>query len=141
MEYQALFEPEEESVVISFPDFGYGVSQAEGESEAMRMATDLLICLITDCIKKGEPLPERRKHKGKHYKQVRLPALVGAKVELYREFLASGIRKTELAARTGLAKTNIDRLFDLRRSTRFELIEAAFAAIGKRLLIDVHEAA
>lgn len=142
MEYQALFEAAEEGgFVVTFPDFGYGVTQAETEAEAMAMATDLLICLISDFIEKGEPLPAAHGHRGRKYRAVRLPALVSAKAELYRSFLASGIRKSELARRTGIGKTNIDRLFDLRRSTRMEHIEAAFAVLGKRLVVEVGEAA
>jgi len=46
-------------------------------------------------------------------------------------FLASGIRKAELARRLGIPKTTVDRLFDLDRHTRLDQIEAAFAALGK----------
>jgi antitoxin HicB len=142
MEYEALFEPAEEGgFVVTFPDFDYGVTQGETEFEAIEMATDLLLCLISDRIEKGESLPERHGHRGKKYRKVRLPALASAKTELYRAFLASGIRKSELARRTGIGKTNVDRLFDLRRSTRIEQLDAAFEALGKQLLIHVGEAA
>lgn len=70
-----------------------------------------------------------------------MPALESAKVELYRAFLASGIRKSELARRLGIAKTNVDRLFALNRKSRFDQIEKAFAALGKRLDIEVRDAA
>ncbi len=105
------------------------------------MAADLLICLIGDSIQKAETLPQRRIYRERKYRRVRLPALVNAKMELYREFLASGMRKAELSRRIGIGKTNIDRLFNLRHHTRTEHIEAAFAAIGKKLLISVGEAA
>jgi antitoxin HicB len=143
MEYEALFEPDKEmgGFVVTFPDFGYGVTQGDTEEEAMEMAADLLICLLTDRIEKIDALPDPRSHKGKKYRRVPLPALVSAKVALYREFLASGIRKAELGRRTGIGKTNIDKLFNLRRHTRMEQIEAALAAIGKKLLIGVGEAA
>jgi antitoxin HicB len=64
-----------------------------------------------------------------------------AKTELYREFLASGIRKAELARRLGIPKTNVDRLFDLRHQSRLDQIEAAFQALGKVLSIEVRDAA
>ena len=57
-EYEALLEPSEQGgFVVTFPDFGYGVSQAVNESEALELAADLLICLIGDSIQKAEALP------------------------------------------------------------------------------------
>ena len=42
-EYEALLEPSEQGgFVVTFPDFGYGVSQAVNESEALELAADLL---------------------------------------------------------------------------------------------------
>jgi antitoxin HicB len=142
MEYIALFEPADEGgFVITFPDFGWGVSQGGTEKESAEMALALLQTLIGEHIRKGEPLPDSRNHRGRKYRAIRLPALQAAKAELYREFLASGIRKSELARRLGISKGNIERLFDLKHHSRLDQIEAAFQALGKRLAIEVHEAA
>jgi antitoxin HicB len=64
-----------------------------------------------------------------------------AKVELYRQFRASGLRKVDLARRLGIPKTVIDRLFDLMHNSRLDQIEAAFAALGKRLAVQIEDAA
>jgi hypothetical protein len=45
-----------------------------------------------------------------------------------------------LARRLGIPKTTIDRLFDLDRHTRLDQMEAAFAALGKRLSIEISDA-
>jgi hypothetical protein len=37
----------------------------------------------------------------------------------------------------GIAKSNLDRLFDLQHQSRFGQIEAAFAALNKRLWLEV----
>ena len=66
------------------------------------------------------------------------PAL---RAELYRQFRASGLRKIDLASRMGFPKTVVDRLFDLDHHTRMNQIEAAFAALGKRIGIVVKNAA
>jgi antitoxin HicB len=71
---------------------------------------------------------------------IRLAALDAAKTQLYMAFLGSGIRKAELARRLGIPKTTIDRLFDLDRHTRLDQMEAAFAALGKRLSIEISDA-
>jgi antitoxin HicB len=142
MEYTALFEPAEEGgFVVTIPDFGWGVSQGDSEEEAREMAVALLQTLIQEHIRKGEPLPRAGKFRGKKYHRIPLPALQGAKAELYIAFLASGIRKVELARRLGIPKTVVDRLFDFKNHTRLDQIEAAFRALGKRLSIEVENAA
>jgi antitoxin HicB len=142
LSWQALFEPAEEGgFVVTFPDLGHGATQGETEEDALEMAADFLLCVVSDYIGSGEPLPEPKKRRGRKYRIVQLPALAAAKVEFYRAFLASGVRKAELARRLGTSKGNIDRLFDLNHSTRIEQLEAAFYAIGKRMDIEIHEAA
>ena len=49
--------------------------------------------------------------------------------------------KTELANRLGISKTNIDLLFDLKRQSRFDQIEAPFRVPGKSLAIEIRDAA
>jgi antitoxin HicB len=142
-EFNALFEPDEQNggFVVTFPDFEWGVTQGDTEAEATEMAVDALTMVIADYIGKGKELPAAGKHRGRKYRVIRLPALVSAKTELYRAFLASGIRKAELARRLGISKGNIERLFDLKHHTRLDQLEAAFRAIGKRLSVEVHNEA
>jgi antitoxin HicB len=142
--YYARFEPDAESdrfFTITFPDIEWGGSQGENEEDGRAMALDLLRTLIGEHMRKGEEIPRARSYRGSRYRLIALSALESAKVELYRAFLASGIRKTELAQRLGIAKTNVDRLFALNRKSRLDQIEAAFASLGKRLEIEVRDAA
>jgi len=60
---------------------------------------------------------------------------------IYSAFQVSGLKKVELARRLGIPKTTVDRLFDLDNHSRLEHIEAAFAALGKRLAVEVQDAA
>ncbi|MBZ5617313.1 MAG: type II toxin-antitoxin system HicB family antitoxin [Acidobacteriia bacterium] len=141
--YQALFEPDREAggYVVTFPDFGYGVTQGETDREAMEMAQDLLMLTIGDFIREGKPLPAASRRRGAKFRPVALPGLQSAKVELYTAFLTSGLKKAEFARRIGIPKTHIERLFSLRHQSRFDQIEAAFAALGKRVEIEVRDAA
>lgn len=142
MEYFALFEPADEGgFIITFPDLGFGASQAETEPEALEVAEDLLLCLLSISIRDGKTIPAPKKHRGRNYRAIRLPALASIKTELYRAFQASGMRKAELARKLGIPKTNIDRLFLFGHNTRLAQIEAALAAIGKRVSFQIDEAA
>ena len=141
--YPALFEPDHKAggFVVTFPDFGYGVTQGDSLEEAVEMAQDLLEGLISDRMEQGEDLPKPGKRRSRHYRLVSLPALPSARAELYAAFRASGMRKAELARRIGVAKSNLDRLFDLKHGSRFEQIEAAFAALRKHVWLEVRDAA
>ena len=71
------------------------------------------------------------KRRGRKIRMVRLPALQATKAELYRLFLASGVRKAEL----------VHRLRILRHRSRLDQIEAAFQSLGKEIHIEVRPAA
>lgn len=141
--YLALFEPDPKAggFVVTFPDFGYGATQGETAAEAMEMAQDLLMLTLGDYIRASQPLPLPKRHRGAKYRPVPLSALQSAKVDLYRTFLASGLKKAEFARRIGIPKTHIERLFSLRHRSRLDHIEAAFRALGKRLYIEARDAA
>ena len=140
-QYQAEFKPEGDVIVVTFPDVGYGATQGATEAEALEMAADFLTVAIGDLIKQGKKLPRARAQRGRKYRWIRLPVLAAAKMELYRALKSSGVRKAELARRLGISRGNVDRLFDLHHSTRLELLEAAFAVLGRRLSIGVERAA
>ncbi len=141
--YLALFDPDRKAggYVVTFPDFGYGVTQGETDEEAMEMAQDLLVLTISDYIRECKPLPVPARHCGPKFRPVPLPALQAAKVELYAAFQASGLKKAEFARRIGIPKTHIERLFSLRHHSRLTQFEAALAALGKRLHVEVRDAA
>jgi len=141
--YLALFEPDRQAggYVVTFPDFGYGVTQGETSAEALEMAQELLMLTIGDYIRESKSLPTPKRHRGSKLRPVPLPALQAAKVDLYTVFLESGLKKSELARRMGIPKTHIERLFSLRHHSRLNQIEAAFAALGKRLHVEARNAA
>jgi antitoxin HicB len=141
--YPALFEPDREAggFVVTFPDFAWGITQGDTIEEAMDMASDALKMMVADCIEKKIDLPTPGKLRGKNTKLVCMPALAEAKATLYMAMRKAGVRKAELARRLGVQKSQIDRLLDLDNSTRFDQIEAAFRALGKRLSIEVKDAA
>jgi antitoxin HicB len=142
--YYARFDPDPQSdrfFTIAFPDIPWGVSQGENEQDGRGMALDLLRTMLAEHIRRSEEIPRPKAYRGVRYRLIALPALEAAKVELYRVFRASGMRKSDLARSLGISKTNIDRLFALNRKSRLDQIEAAFAALGKRVEIEIRDAA
>ena len=143
VQYPAIFDPDPNngSFTVTFPDFGYGVTQGRSLAEAEEMAADLLACLMTDCMEKRAEFPKPGKLRGKKIRAISLPALLDAKANLYVTMRTAGVRKAELARRLGCQKSQIDRLLDFKNATRMGHLEAAFRALGKRIVIEVQEAA
>jgi antitoxin HicB len=67
---------------------------------------------------------------------VALPALTASRLEAYRAMRAAGLNKRQLAERLGWQPAQVARLFDGRHASRLDQIEAALAALGRRLVIE-----
>jgi antitoxin HicB len=70
-----------------------------------------------------------------------LPPLATAKVALYEAMRKAGMSKAELARRLGMHGPQVDRLLDLRHASRLDQLERALRLFGKRLVIEVRDAA
>src|SRR5260370_16638499 len=119
-QYPAIFDPDpnDGSFTVTFPDFGYGVTQGRTLPEADDMAADLLECLTMDCMEKPTDFPKPGKLRGKKIRYISLPALQDAKANLYVAMRAAGIRKAELARRLACQKSQIHTLLAFNNSTR-----------------------
>jgi antitoxin HicB len=127
------------TLLVTFPDFAEAATFGEDESDAVLRAVDALEAVLAARIDDGEDIPLPSPAAG-HPRAV-LPALTAAKVLLYRAMRDAGVRKADLARRLGWRGPQIDRLLDLNRASRLDQIEAALAALGKRLAIELADAA
>jgi len=139
--YQALFTSEEDWFIITFPDFGWGVSNGQGEEDSLSMAQDLLHSLLREEIRLGNDLPVPRRYRGAGYRNITLPVVESAKVELYQAVRASDLSRGQLAKRLGTPVAELNRLVDLKYKSRFSKIEEVLLALGKRVVLTVEDAA
>jgi antitoxin HicB len=68
---------------------------------------------------------------------VRPSALECAKLGVYQAMTEQGLRKAELARRLNWHVPQVDRLFDLHHASKFDQLERAATALGKRLVLNV----
>jgi antitoxin HicB len=137
--YPAHFDAEEDGgYVVTFPDFRVGVTQGDNREEALAQAADLLETMVANYMAEGWDLPDPSPARGRPL--VRLAPLVAAKAELFRAMRNAGIDKAELARRIGIAPEAVDRLFSIHHKTGLDQIEAALAALGRRLVVSVEMA-
>jgi antitoxin HicB len=135
--YLALFEPEPEGgYTVTFPEIGIGATYGATMEEAMAQAEDMLEEAVLGLMAHGEeiPLPAPPTEDGIRA-EIALPALTAAKLEAYRAMRAAGLNKSQLAARLGWQPSQVTRLFDGRHLSRLDQIEAALAALGRRLVV------
>lgn len=126
------------SLLVTFPDFTQAVTFGDDENDALVRAVDALETVLAARIDDREDIP-LTSPAGRPC--VILPALTAAKILLYRAMREAGVHKADLARRLGWHPLQIDRLLDLNHASRLDQIEAALAALGKRLSIDLADAA
>jgi antitoxin HicB len=137
--YPAQLEAEADGgYVVTFPDFGVGAIQGDSYDEALAQAADLLETMVSNYMAEGWDLPAPSAAAGRPL--VRLTPLVAAKAEVYRAMRAAGVSKAELARRVGVSPQQAQRLFDIHHASRLDQIDAALAALGRRLVVTTEAA-
>lgn len=139
--YPAIVRRDGETFIVLFPDIPHAHTNGSSREDALHHAPDALQAGISMLMDKVESIPEPgRARKGSIL--VGLPSVAAsAKAELYSALRASGRRKAELARRMGIHKQQVERLLDLNHVSRIEQLKSAFAALNKRLVVEIQSAA
>ena len=142
MEYPARFAKDKVSggFVVTFPDVPEAITEGETLEDAMAMAEEALEVALTFYVEASKDLPKPGPLR-KGMRMVPVPALSEAKFMLYDTLRAAGVRKVELARRLGCSPSQVDRLLDINHKSKLERLQAAFAALGKRLSVHVRDVA
>ena len=140
MIYPVHLEPDDnETVLATFPDVPEAVTFGEDEADARCRSIGALIAMFSAYMDDRQriPMPSPLKERP----GIVLPAGVSAKILLWNVMLDAGIRKADLVRKLNVSPTVIDRLLSLTHASRIEQIETALAALGKKLVVGVREAA
>lgn len=111
----------------------FGVDKTAALSHARDAIEEAIMARMAD--REPIPVPSRGRLR------VALPAQAVAKILLYRRMRERGISKNQLARRLNWHRPQIDRLLNLRHATRMDSVEAALAALGARMRIDLESTA
>lgn len=126
--------------LVSFPDVPEAHTFGRTKEQALSRAVDCLETALMQYIKQRRTIPPPSRVR-KHGSFVALPVLSEAKVALNQAMQEAGVRKAELARRLGWHMPQVDRLLDLGHASRLNQLEAAFAALNKRLSLEIQDAA
>lgn len=118
--------------VVTFADIPEAITQGDTEGEALAAAKDALESALDFYFedKRAVPTPSKAK-RGQNV--IELPASLSAKVLLLNEMVSQGVRPAELARRLNTSPQEVNRLTNLRHTTRIDSIAAALQALGKHL--------
>ena len=118
--------------VVTFHDIPEAITQGDTKEEALVAAKEALESALDFYFedKRTVPAPSKPK-RGQHV--VELPASLSAKVLLLNEMIAQNVRPAELARRLHTTPQEVNRLTNVRHTTRIDGIAAALQALGKHL--------
>ena len=138
MDYPIRLERDDnDTILVSFPDFPEAHTFGENEQDALARATDALATVVDAYIKDKREIPLPSAIVAKH--RVTMPALMEAKTALYNAMRAARMGKTELARRLDWHLPQVDRLLAMTHGSRLGQLEAAFRMLGKRLVVGVED--
>jgi antitoxin HicB len=131
-----LTEDDNGTTLATCPDLPEAATFGEDREDALLRAIDAIETAIQGRIADREaiPLPSTTGDTA-----VELPMQTTLKILLYRTMRERKLRKAALARRLGWKAPQVDRLFDLRHASRLDQLEAAFAALGKRLNVEISD--
>jgi antitoxin HicB len=111
-------------------------SVGDDEDEALLNAVEAIETALEIYFDERRPVPVPSKAR-KGQSIVALSALEEAKVLLWNEMHAQNVKKAELARRLNVHMPQVDRLFDLKHSSKFEFVEQAAKALGKKFEVSL----
>lgn len=125
---------------VTFRDVPEAITEGDSREEALLRAEDALESALAMYVMAKEPLPVPSAAQRKEV-MVPLSALGMAKTALYQAMREQGVGRAELARRLRWHLAQVNRVLDLRHASKMEQVEAALAALGLRLIVDVAKAA
>jgi antitoxin HicB len=128
------------TILVTAPDLPEVSTFGEDATDALVRAADAIATALKGRItaRAKIPVPSRLR---RGQRAVRLPAIVAAKLELYRAMIETKTRKADLARKLGVHPPQVDRLLDLDHKSQLDQIEAAARAIGRDIHIELRPAA
>lgn len=125
--------------LVKFPDLEGTATDGKTKAEALTEAVDCLGAALAYRMKNNLPIPHPSPARGRTL--ISPAALMAAKTALYLAWKETGLSCLGLSKKLGIELKTLQRMLDPRHRTHVGSIETALAALGKRLLIEMTEAA
>lgn len=123
-------------ILVTFPDIPEAITQGDNHTHALEMAKEALELAMEFYFEDRRPVPAPTKAK-RGQAVVELSASLSAKVLLLNEMLQQKVRPAELARRLKTTPQEVNRLTNIRHTSRIDGIAIALKALGKTMEIRV----
>jgi antitoxin HicB len=134
MRYPIDVKPDGKFFLVTFPDIPEAITQGRNSKEAKEAAASALETALDFYFENFRVVPNpSRIKRGQDF--IELPASVSAKVLLLNEMIRQRIRPAELARRMQTTPQEVNRLTNLRHTSKIDGIAGAMKALGKTLEI------
>ena len=131
--YPIILEEDGHALNATSPDFPELTIVGDDREETIARVVEALEEAIAARIHRQEDIPEPSR--GDTF--AILPTLTSVKVILYREMREQGVTKVELSRRLGWYLPQVFRVLDLQHGSHMDKMDAALAAVGKKLFVAV----
>lgn len=128
------------TVIAEIPDIPGAMTVGKDRAQALERIQNAVVVMLSGLMAQAEPIPPPSAQKRGQIR-VPLPPMVAAKLAIYQAMRANGLTQSDLARRLGCDPKQVRRLLDLDHNSRFHHLEAALSVLGKKLVVDVRDAA
>lgn len=125
---------------VRFPDLPEALTGGDDLADTLVQAADCLAEAIAGRIARGDEIPPPSKPK-RRQQLIGVPLYLAPKLALYLAMRERRMPNTELAKRLGVSETVVRRMLNPKHATKPEKIQAALAALGKRIVVTFEDAA
>jgi antitoxin HicB len=127
-------------VMVEFVDLPRVATDGKDDHEAMEEAMDALGSDLSIRLTRREEIPVPSNAK-RGQRLVPVPLWLAPKLALYLAMREQRVSNSDLARRLGLHERVVRRMLDPEHATKAEKIQAALAALGKQMTVEVRDAA
>jgi len=127
-------------VLVEFVDLPRVATDGKDDREAMEEAMDALGSDLSIRLSRREGIPAPSAAK-RGQRLVPVPFWLAPKLALHLAMRDQHVNNSELARRLGVHERVVRRLLDPEHASKAEKIQAALAALGKHMTVDVRDAA
>lgn len=127
-------------VMVEFVDLPRVATDGKDDREAMEEALDALGSDLSIRLTRREEIPAPSNTK-RGQRLVPVPLWLAPKLALYLAMREQRVSNSDLARRLGLHERVVRRMLGIEHATKAEKIQAALAALGKQMTVEVRDAA
>ncbi len=126
---------DDDTILVTFPDVPEAITFEADRDDSLARAVDALETALMGYIADRRDIPRPGASGGRPI--VAMTLLGSMKITLYQAMRAKGWRKADLARALHVDPRQVDRLLDLRHGSPVTQIEAALAACGHTVRVEL----